>query len=106
MLTPGMSRARAADAAAVIELVRRRCECAALLGWAAGAFAVVEEESDDARMTGSKCSFSRSNSSESGAESSNFCSCAEELLRNQKTFVHDARTGETSGLLERDTHFR
>jgi hypothetical protein len=75
LLTPVISRARAAEAAAVMELVRTRCECAALLGWAAGAFEV-EEESDDARMTGSKCSFSRSNSSESGAESSNFCSCA------------------------------
>lgn len=35
-----------------------------------------EEESDDARRKGSKCSFKRSNSSESGAESSNFWSWA------------------------------
>lgn len=66
--TPGISRANADDAAAVIGLTGVGwCECAAC-EWPER---LAEEE--DARKKGSKCSLRRSNSSESGAESSNFC---------------------------------
>lgn len=62
LLTPGTSRERASEAAAVIGLelpcwtVRKWCE--------------VDDEADEARINGSKCSLSRSNSRLSGAESS------------------------------------
>lgn len=65
--TPGISRARAAEAAAVREAVRDVCEVC-VCSW--------EEERDDVRRKGSKCSLSLSNSSESGAESSERCSWA------------------------------
>ena len=68
--TPETSRANADDAAAVIGLTGVACECAAC------EWPVRPEEEEDARKKGSKCSLRRSNSSESGAESSNFCNCA------------------------------
>jgi hypothetical protein len=68
--TPGISRAKADDAAAVMGLIGVACEC---VEWPVRPEEVEEEE---ARKNGSKCSLSRSNSSESGAESSNFCNCA------------------------------
>ena len=57
--TPGMSRARADEAAAVMGFVWAWCED--VLGRVA--------EEVDARRKGSKCSFNRSNSSDSGAAS-------------------------------------
>lgn len=66
--TPGISRDNADDAAAVIGLTGVACECAAC-EWPERP----EEEEEDARKKGSKCSLRRSNSSDSGAESSNFC---------------------------------
>lgn len=62
-----MSRANADDAAAVMGLIGVACECVAC------EWPVRPEEEEDARRNGSKCSLMRSNSSESGAESSNFC---------------------------------
>jgi hypothetical protein len=70
--TPGISRAKADDAAAVMGLIGVACECVGC-EWPARP---EEEEEEDARKNGSKCSLSRSNSSDSGAESSNFCNCA------------------------------
>ena len=67
--TPGISRANADDAAAVMGLMWAECECAAC-EWPESA------EEEDARRKGSKCSLRRSNSRESGAESSNLCNCA------------------------------
>ena len=67
--TPGISRAKADEAAAVIGLTGVACECAAC-EWPVRP---EEEEEGEARKKGSKCSLRRSNSSESGAESSNFC---------------------------------
>lgn len=70
--TPGISRANADDAAAVIGLTGVACECeceCAACEWPERP----EEEEEDARKKGSKCSLRRSNSSDSGAESSNFC---------------------------------
>ena len=66
LLTPGTSREIASDAAAVIGLewacwvLRRWCEA--------------EDEAEEARINGSKCSLRRSNSRLSGAESSCFWS--------------------------------
>jgi hypothetical protein len=66
LLTPGTSREMASEAAAVIGfewvcwVVRKWCEA--------------EDEADEARMNGSKCSLRRSNSRLSGAESSYFWS--------------------------------
>jgi hypothetical protein len=74
LLTPGISRAKAEDAAAVMGLTCGVCECAAW-EWP------VRPEEEDARRKGSKCSLRRSNSSESGAESSNFCNCAAEACQ-------------------------
>lgn len=67
--TPGMSRANADEAAAVMGLMWAGCECAAC-EWPE------RPEEEDARRKGSKCSLRRSNSRESGAESSNLCNCA------------------------------
>ena len=67
--TPGISRANADDAAAVMGLMWAECECAAC-EWPE------RPEEEDARRKGSKCSLRRSNSRESGAESSNLCNCA------------------------------
>jgi hypothetical protein len=64
--TPGISRANADDAAAVMGLMWAGCECVAC-GW---------PEEEDARRKGSKCSLRRSNSRESGAVSSTLCNCA------------------------------
>jgi hypothetical protein len=103
--TPGTSRANADDAAAVMGLIGVACGCAAC-EWPARP---EEEEEEDARKKGSKCSFSRSNSSESGAESSNFCNCAawsrrETRLGYEKQTKENARmtlTREAGRLFER-----
>ena len=77
--TPGMSRASADDAAAVMGLTGVACE------WVVCEWPVrPDEEEEDARRKGSKCSLRRSNSSESGAESSNFCNCAAEGKKARK----------------------
>ena len=73
--TPGISRANADDAAAVMGLMWVGCECVAC-EWPE------RPEEEDARRKGSKCSLRRSNSRESGAESSNLCNCA---ARNAST---------------------
>lgn len=99
LLTPGMSRARAEDAAAVMGFTWEWCEWDAVDGaWA----------EEDARRKGSKFSLRRSNSSDSGAESSYFCSCA----RGGEEDVHErardrrvgGRTCEPCGLFERNVH--
>jgi hypothetical protein len=66
LLTPGSSRGITSEAAAVIGL---KWMCWVLLKWCEA-----EDEADEARMNGSKCSLRRSNSRLSGAESSYFWS--------------------------------
>jgi hypothetical protein len=102
--TPGISRASADDAAAVIGLTGVACEWVGC-EWPEGP----DEEEEDARRKGSKCSLRRSNSSESGAESSNFCNCATEgkhVQRSKTTGEYTVRrnelTGEAGWLFERD----
>jgi hypothetical protein len=90
-----MSRLRADAAAAVIELV-----CGV---WVGGTC-----ELELARRKGSKCSLSRSNSRASGAESSYFCSCADNNnieLHADGGDVDVGLTCKSSRLFEGDSHF-
>ena len=71
LATPGISRARAEDAAAVMGLTCVGCED-------------VPETCVELReeTKGSKKSLSRSNSRNSGAESSVFCSCSNRIFQD------------------------
>ena len=71
--TPGTSRRIASEAAAVIGF---EWTCWVLRRWCGA-----EDEADEARMNGSRCSLSRSNSRLSGAESSCFWSWSGVVLR-------------------------
>ena len=104
MLTPGTSRERASEAAAVIGL---EWTC-----WAVRKWCDAEDEADEARMKGSKCSLRRSNSRLSGAESSCFWSWSRAFIdfvrfvRSGIDLSKKARTCETCRFLEGDPHFR
>ena len=75
--TPGISRASAEDAAAVIGLM-------CVWEWCEEVLEAWLRATAEARRKGSKCSFRRSNSSDSGAESSVLCSCSRDSVRAQR----------------------